>query len=390
NDVVELVLVTLRDVTLVRGLAHSVARAEREATLIARILDAGLPKFLAFCAASREKLAEASDLLSSPAALGEMGIESVSRTLHTIKGNAGMLALDAVVRAAHDAEDLCRPHGDAGPGAERAAARDAVRALAELVADQEALAKRKLGAPAATCDARQARQLQGLAAIEARLADASEPETPLLAELRAIIDGLTGVPLHELFEDAARNLPDLARELGRAAPLVECDDAGLRLASEWAPVLADALVHVLRNALDHGIEPADERLATGKPARGRITLRAEKSERSVRLRIGDDGRGLALERLRQKADGQPCTDEELAELIFAFGFSTARQVSTFSGRGVGMDAVRSELRRRGGDARAEFTGPARDGYRPFVLVLSLPAEAARAVGMPRAAAPALP
>lgn len=370
---VESVLVTLRDVTLVRGLAKRIAEAEREATLIARVVDAGFAKFLAFCAETRQKLAQAADLLSSSAALGPIAEQTVFRSLHTIKGNAGVLGLDAIVRAAHDAEDLCRPRdGEALEAQGRAAALGAVRALEQLVAEHEALATRKLGGSQPGGEPWHA---EALAAIEARLAQA--PETPLAGELRAIIDDSSSVPLRRLFEGAAQNLPALARQLGKAEPILDCEEDGSRLATSWAPVLADTLVHVLRNSLDHGIEPADERLAAGKPARGRVFLRVDRREHVVRLRLGDDGRGLPLDRLREKAGGQPCSDDELAELMFAFGVSTAHRVSTISGRGVGLDAVRSELRRRGGDAWAEFSGPAHDGHRPFELVIALPAQAAR-------------
>jgi two-component system chemotaxis sensor kinase CheA len=116
-------------------------------------------------------------------------------------------------------------------------------------------------------------------------------------------------------------------------------------------------------------------LAAGKSARGQLRVWAEARDHAVVIRVSDDGRGLALDRLREKAEGQPCSDDELAELIFAFGVSTAASVSTISGRGVGMDAVRSDLRRHGGDASVEFTGPRRDGHRPFALLLKLPGAA---------------
>jgi two-component system chemotaxis sensor kinase CheA len=176
-------------------------------------------------------------------------------------------------------------------------------------------------------------------------------------------------------EDAADKLPSLADELGKAAPELQCEGGGLRLTMAWGALLRDALVHLFRNSLDHGLEPRDERVAAGKSPRGQLSVWAEARDQAVVIRVSDDGRGLALDRLRDKAEGQPCSEDELAELIFAFGVSTAASVSTISGRGVGMDAVRSDLRRHGGDASVEFTGPRRDGHRPFALVLKLPVAA---------------
>ena len=95
------------------------------------------------------------------------------------------------------------------------------------------------------------------------------------------------------------------------------------------------------------------------------------------IRVRDDGRGLRLDRLRAQAGVGSATDEEVAERVFGPGVSTAEHLSALSGRGVGMDAIRSFVRAQGGDAHVELTGPARDGCRPFDLVLDLPSGALR-------------
>jgi len=95
----------------------------------------------------------------------------------------------------------------------------------------------------------------------------------------------------------------------------------------------------------------------------------------VVITVADDGRGLPLNALRAKTDDIHAADEELAERAFQSGVSTARVLTSISGRGVGLDAIRSFLRRNGGDAHIAFTGPARGGHRPFELILELPASA---------------
>jgi two-component system chemotaxis sensor kinase CheA len=120
--------------------------------------------------------------------------------------------------------------------------------------------------------------------------------------------------------------------------------------------IGEPLVHLLRNAVDHGIESADERRAAGKPARGRIRVSAERERGSVRIVIEDDGGGVSAERIAAKAraagvydrDEAPASDEELFRLMSMPGLSTADEVSAMSGRGVGMDVVVNRVRALGG------------------------------------------
>ena len=124
--------------------------------------------------------------------------------------------------------------------------------------------------------------------------------------------------------------------------------------------LGDPLVHIVRNSIDHGIEGPDERLAAGKPAHGTITIRAEHRGSAIVIEVSDDGRGLNYPRILQiarerglvAADAQ-LRDDEIAQLVFQPGFSTAQTVSDISGRGVGMDVVWRHLKEVGGDVHLE-------------------------------------
>ena len=119
--------------------------------------------------------------------------------------------------------------------------------------------------------------------------------------------------------------------------------------------LGEPLTHLIRNAVDHGIEPADERIAAGKPAEGTLTLSAEHRSGRILIRIGDDGKGIDRDRVFAKAvekglitPDTVMTKEEIDLLIFAPGFSTAAQITNVSGRGVGMDVVRQNVKDLGG------------------------------------------
>jgi two-component system, chemotaxis family, sensor kinase CheA len=143
---------------------------------------------------------------------------------------------------------------------------------------------------------------------------------------------------------------------------VEFEMAGgeVRLDKSLADTVGDPLLHLLRNAVDHAIEPAEERLRKGKPAKGRVRLEALSEGSRVRLRITDDGRGIDPERIRRAAaergiiePQQELTRQQSLRLIFRPGFSTAAAVSSMSGRGVGLDVVERAVEQVGGELRVE-------------------------------------
>ena len=148
------------------------------------------------------------------------------------------------------------------------------------------------------------------------------------------------------------------RELARQAAVgagkeieVVLDDGGLRVELDgWSPILSN-LTHAIQNAIDHGIEPAEERLAAGKPRRGLLVVRTSESRGSDVLEIEDDGRGPPWADIarRARALGMPTeTAAHLADAVFQDGFTTAERVSETSGRGVGLSALRAATRTLGG------------------------------------------
>ena len=157
------------------------------------------------------------------------------------------------------------------------------------------------------------------------------------------------VPLEPSFAAQRRTVRDAARACGRQARLVIAG-GDVEVDTSIAEQLRDPLTHLLRNAVDHGIEPAAERLALGKSPTGTITLRAEHRGDAVVVELSDDGRGLDRARIAAKAqalglvaDAAALTDEQLYALIFESGLSTAETVTPVSGRGVGMDVVRRHV-----------------------------------------------
>ncbi|MBW6527457.1 chemotaxis protein CheA [Sphingomonas sp. RHCKR7] len=173
----------------------------------------------------------------------------------------------------------------------------------------------------------------------------------LAAELRDTMMVLRMVPVASLFGRFRRLVHDLARETGKAIAL-ETAGESTEIDKTVSERLFDPLVHILRNACDHGLEEAGERIAVGKPATGIVRLAAYQAGGAAVITVSDDGRGIVRERVRAKAEasglvapGQALADAELLALIFHPGFSTAAAVTNLSGRGVGMDVVKREIER---------------------------------------------
>jgi two-component system chemotaxis sensor kinase CheA len=168
----------------------------------------------------------------------------------------------------------------------------------------------------------------------------------ITSELQRTAMALRMVPIGGVFKRMGRLVRDLSVELGKHIEL-HMEGEETELDRSLVELLADPLVHMIRNSADHGIEPPALRAAAGKPAQGTITLRAYHQGGFVVIRVEDDGRGLAAERILAKAvdrglvqPGESLDRAAILDLIFAPGFSTAEQVTGLSGRGVGMDVVR--------------------------------------------------
>ncbi len=171
----------------------------------------------------------------------------------------------------------------------------------------------------------------------------------IVRELQDLSMSLRMVPLKATFAKMQRLVRDLARKSGKQVDLTT-EGEETEIDRNMVDVLGDPLVHMIRNAVDHGLEPPEERLAAGKPARGSVRLVAYHAGGNVVVELHDDGRGLSRERIVGKAvergliDGADgMTDSEVWNLIFAPGFSTAERVTDVSGRGVGMDVVRRHI-----------------------------------------------
>ena len=203
---------------------------------------------------------------------------------------------------------------------------------------------------------RQARALEGGEALARNIAVLQQDLDRLAGQMQRTATGVRMAPLN----DTLRRLPRLVRETSRqTGKQVDIAISGGEVEADKAIVdgLFDPLLHIIRNAIDHGIESESQRDAAGKPRRGMIRVAAGRVGYRVELEVSDDGSGIDSERVRAAAvsrgvvsqkQAEELAEEEVLELLFTAGLSTADAVTDVSGRGVGMDAIRASVQRLGG------------------------------------------
>jgi len=364
---------------------------------------AGLPasivgRFRAVAFERLERLEAAWAALTQGSAGTDISIQ-VQRELHTLKGDAHVLGFTEIAQVCHKLEELfavAHTGGYAVPDEFDLVVTMAFRFLATLV-------RKQAGTPLGGLDLVEfIRQMDGVLAdahawptnpSESRLASRPEglaiealdrvsPETQrrlavtatnifiesLAAsgsaksrlysawlELRQLLATFSTVSLRSMLARYAPAALELARKLGKQVEVVfELVDVPVRL--EVAEALDIAALHALRNAMDHGIEPPDERRALGKPPAGTIVIRAGVVNDMLEVAIEDDGRGIDWDVVRRRGiemgfltpqTAQSASEQELVELLFLPGFSTRNQADAISGRGIGLDTVRAALARAG-------------------------------------------
>jgi len=365
-----------------------------------------------FVAESREMLeALGGEIVAWEANPGDRArLDSIFRFVHTVKGNCGFFDFPRLEALSHAAEDALadvragRRHADpalvssvlavidriaemiaaidAGeelPGGDDSALISALQRGSEVpsapVAATVAEAQSKAAAPrtirlsvelldrlmSGVSDmvlARNelARRLREAPAGDVAVDGAFERLSSIIAEMRDAITRTRMQRIENLFVALPRMVRDLSAELGKQV-LVDIEGGDVELDREMIEMIRDPLTHIIRNAVDHGIEKPAERLKAGKREIGLLAVSARQSGNQILIDIQDDGRGIDGKALVEKAIAAGVIDkaeaaqlsprEQLA-LIFEAGLSTARQVTAISGRGVGMDVVRSNIERIGG------------------------------------------
>lgn len=204
---------------------------------------------------------------------------------------------------------------------------------------------------------------QGDSSLARRIGSSHQEIERLVASLYGAVTRARMIPLEQTFRRFPRLVRETASKLGKALDLV-IEGETVEADREIVESLFEPLLHLIRNGLDHGIEPEAERLQLAKPARGRIRLSARQRGDQIEIELADDGRGMDAERIRKTAIDRglvtanlasSLSERDLLQFVFAAGFSTASSVSDLSGRGVGLDVVRSSIQRLGGTLDMQST-----------------------------------
>jgi signal transduction histidine kinase/HAMP domain-containing protein len=333
EDKVERVLIVISDVTA--EVAHEqMERDQRE--LIALFERISVDR-----SGVEEFLAEAAGLLATLRA--KPGVKEQRQLLHTLKGNCATYGLETYAGLAHRIESELEA-SDAGLTDEQCNVlvgswKEVIRRVTKLLG----------GSRPDSVEIERA-ELETL--IERAQRDASN------ATLARTLMDWGREPVQRRLDRLGRQAVGTARRLGKPPPRLEIDGHGIRLdPGGWASFWS-AMVHVVRNSVDHGIEEAATRLELGKPEAGTLILRAERGQGRLIISVGDDGKGIDWAKVKTKAAslGLPCqTREDLVDALFADGVSTREEVSETSGRGVGLAALRQVIANLGGHIDVQST-----------------------------------
>lgn len=208
------------------------------------------------------------------------------------------------------------------------------------------------------------------------LRDQLSQMSKITRDLQDIGTRMRMVPVRGVFQKMSRIIRDLSRKGGKPTKVVLSGE-GTEMDRSMVEQLGDPLIHMVRNAVDHGLETVEDRLAAGKPREGTISLSAYHQGGSVIIEVSDDGKGLDREAIVAKAisqglikDAEKMSDAEVYDLIFAPGFSTAKKITEISGRGVGMDVVRRNIESVRGRITID-SAPGRGSTFTMVLPLTL-------------------
>ncbi|MCA1323862.1 HAMP domain-containing protein [Herbaspirillum sp. alder98] len=393
NDMVIRLMLCVRDVTELRQLAAEANEQKRELEMIGEILAVPAAKFGEFIAGSRRFLDDNEQIVHQNPEATAFAIAKLFRNMHTIKGNGRTYGLLHLANAVHDTEQYYDDlrHAHTGAVWDQQHLLRQLAQVRELVERYARIDQVTLGRGVAVAETVEGRTRHTLTVdrrhIQESLQRLEHVNTANLHELVAVRNAvrqtlrLLGTEtMQQVLAPVTDSLPQLAADLGKSAPQVEIEDNGYVVHGYAAPLLQNVFMHLIRNAVDHGLEQPEERAAAGKADAGAIRIEMGVMDDMLHLALSDDGRGLAMQQVRRIGIeknlitvDQALTDAEIARLILQPGFSTRSEVSEVSGRGVGMDAVVDFVTREQGRIELRFTDHAEGAaWRNFQIVVMLP------------------
>jgi two-component system, chemotaxis family, sensor kinase CheA len=387
TDEIDKIMVTIKDVTELRALQLEAEAQKKELEIIGQILAITIPKFNDFVSTSQDFINECRDLINNNDDKKQDVIAHLFRNMHTVKGNARTYGFKYITDSVHQVEhtyDELRKIEDK--------AWDKQEMLQELDAAEQDLkfyqniASDKLGEISPSQSAANDADLASIQSLidEATKLDFASAADPIRQWASSAYTSLAknfAAPVSDVIAPVIDSINQLSQDLAKEKPQINISDSGILIKRDVHTLLNDVFMHVFRNAMDHGIETAEERQVKGKSAQGNIELNAYHQDQNIIFELKDDGKGMAISHLYAKAveqgiyqaDADKPDAQEVANLVFHSGFSTAKEVTDISGRGVGMDAVQQFLKKAGGSIEIKLLeSDTSADFQPFITRITLP------------------
>ena len=376
DDIVTKLLVSIRDVTEIRALQAETAKQQRKMDMIAQILEFKGQKFASTMTNLEGLYKGAVKFLKNDPDCAMPTIESIFVNLHTLKGNARINGLSHISSVTHTIESrFMALRDDPDNIKDYDLLLSGLNAIGTSIEEYKDINENTLGRGGGGSEKGLMVPVKELDRILELIS--KEQITESIDLLESLKIDISGGSLQSIITEMKKNLDEVAKKLDKQSPVINLfGDDKLTIEDESVlGILDNILPHLLINALDHGIEAPKVREQKGKKKAGTIKVDSKLSEDGLSIELSDDGAGLNLKKLREKG-GADKSDTETAMMIFESGLSSKEDVTELSGRGVGLDAVKTLVENAGGKITIGFLGDMdQDGYRPFQINIFLPLSA---------------
>jgi two-component system chemotaxis sensor kinase CheA len=389
NDVIDKVMVTVRDITELKALEREAAGKKRELDIISQVISVDQEKFSDFISSAYQFIAENSELIWKSANKDPEVLALLFRNMHTIKGNARTYGLSAITNEVHNAENTYSAlrSDDAAPW-DQGLLTSELKSVESILEEYVHVCKNVLSRDITSNNEERKYNIKS-SELETifNLIQSLDTNKSLddkyakdIGEVKSIISSLNSVSFHDAILDTCSSLESIAVQLSKEKPKIEFTGGETLINKDSVGLLNNVFSHILRNSIDHGIETSEEREKKGKASFGTISIDVKSLDDKFLIHIKDDGQGLNLEKLQEKGEesgilksGEKPTVNQLASLIFESGVSTKGNVSSISGRGVGMDAVKKFIEKEGGSVKIQTEGDSNsEKFINFETVITLP------------------
>lgn len=378
NDIAQ-IMVSVRDISEIRRYRLEAIEKDREGKKILEIIESGYENFRENINAFKHYCRSSIQILDAgKSEFTREELQEIFRNIHTIKGNSRSLQFEELTECAHVAEqayhDILTRKTDPVPVNKDALLKD-LKTIRLVINSYQQLYDEKLSGKIKSGHDDAKNQLIGtlIPLVDDALCDATHCEKNL-ESIKKILQSESHRSLRATLRPMIQSLAGYAAELGKQTPVVSWGEEEIWLPNEHVKLISDIFEHLIRNSLDHGFQRSD---SSGKSAfqhHNVLYFQVRYQSDHMTISYYDSGRGLNIEALKERfTDTVEDSEEQLADLIFRPGVSTANALTHISGRGIGMDAVRSFLSRVGGNIRVVFTETSnQNGYRKFRFELVLP------------------